>query len=47
MQPSVVSKRDQLEDNELKLLFEAANADGIPCLEWSRGVVTSVVNRKT
>ena len=44
MQPSLMPKMQDLEGVKIEMLFEAVDADGNPCLEWSHGVVRSVVN---
>ena len=46
MQPSVQPKFDKLEGCKIKMLFDEIDADGNACLEWSHGVVKSVVNVK-
>ena len=46
MQPSVQPKFDKLEGCKVEMLFEEIDADGNACLEWSHGVVKSVVNSK-
>ena len=47
MQPSVMPKMGELEGVKIEMLFEAIDADGNAVLEWSHGVVTSVLNSKT
>ena len=44
MQPSV-PKMKYLEGMKIEILFEAINADGNPCMEWSHGVVRLVATK--
>ena len=47
MQPSVMPKMKDLVRAKIEMLFEAFDADGDLCLEWSHGVVRLVVNSST